>query len=69
MRMKLKGGHTHNHLRNAERRMRRRCTICDAYIPIPFGKRLWDGSLVCRECYRLEWDEYVSLVAPGCFNV
>lgn len=49
-RMDLKGGHRHNHVKNAHERMRR-CRICDNPITKYEGfKAPWYGH-ICLDCY------------------
>lgn len=46
----MKGGHTHNHVKNAHERMRR-CRICDNPITKYEGfKAPWYGH-ICLDCY------------------
>ena len=56
-----KGGHMHNHVRNAHKRMHR-CHICDAPITKYEGIMLWFyGGHICLDCWRLECEEEASL--------
>lgn len=60
-RMDLKGGHTHNHIRNAHKRMRK-CHICGE--PIVKGCEYTDGfsEFQCRSCRTEECREQACLV-------
>ena len=52
----MKGGHTHNHVKNAHERMRR-CRICDNPITKYEGfKAPWYGH-ICLDCYFEECNE------------
>lgn len=52
----MKGGHTHNHVKNAHKRMRR-CRICDNPITKYEGfKAPWYGH-ICLDCYFEECKE------------
>ena len=44
-----KGGHRHNHVRNARRRGNV-CPYCDDIIAKGFGVRRYDGVLFCTDC-------------------
>lgn len=59
----MKGGHRHNHIRNAHMRMRK-CHICDD--PIVWGCEVisdWtNAEFMCRECCRNDAEEYCSAV-------
>ena len=53
---RMKGGHTHNHVKNAHERMRR-CRICDNPITKYEGfKSPWYGH-ICLDCYFEECEE------------
>lgn len=56
-----KGGHRHNHIRNAHKRMRK-CHICDE--PIVKGCEYTDGfsAFQCRRCRTEECREQACLV-------
>ncbi|SHL06285.1 hypothetical protein SAMN05720762_10489 [Fibrobacter sp. UWH4] len=56
-----KGGHCHNHIRNARKRMRK-CHICGE--PIVNGCEYTDGisEFQCRSCRTEEWREVACLV-------
>jgi hypothetical protein len=62
-RMDLKGGHRHNHIRNAHKRMRK-CHVCDD--PIVWGCEVisdWtNAEFMCRECCRNDAKDYCSAV-------
>ncbi len=67
-RMDLKGGHRHNHIRNAQKRMRK-CHICGE--PIVWGCEFTDGfsEFQCRSCRTEECIEQACLVGlsfSGC---
>jgi len=58
-----KGGHRHNHIRNAHKRMRK-CHICGD--PIVWGCEVisdWtNAEFMCRECCRNDAEDYCSAV-------
>ena len=57
---RMKGGHTHNHVKNAHKRMRR-CRICDNPITKYEGfKAPWYGH-ICLDCYFEECKEEASM--------
>ena len=59
----MKGGHRHNHIRNAHKRMRK-CHVCDD--PIVWGCEVisdWtNAEFMCRECCRNDAKDYCSAV-------
>lgn len=59
----MKGGHRHNHIRNAHKRMRK-CHICGD--PIVWGCEVisdWtNAEFMCRECCRNDAEDYCSAV-------
>lgn len=59
----MKGGHRHNHVRNATARMRK-CHICGD--PIVWGCEVisdWtNAEFMCRECCRNDAEDYCSAV-------
>ena len=59
----MKGGHRHNHVRNAHKRMRK-CHICEE--PIVWGCEVisdWtNAEFMCRECCRNDAEDYCSAV-------
>lgn len=62
-RYNMKGGHRHNHIRNAHKRMRK-CHICGD--PIVWGCEVisdWtNAEFMCRECCRNDAEDYCSAV-------
>lgn len=58
-----KGGHRHNHIRNAHKRMRK-CHICEEHIVT--GCEVisdWtNAEFMCRECCRNDAEDYCSAV-------
>ena len=60
---RMKGGHRHNHIRNAHKRMRK-CHICGD--PIVWGCEVisdWtNAEFMCRECCRNDAEDYCSAV-------
>lgn len=60
---RMKGGHRHNHVRNATARMRK-CHICGD--PIVWGCEVisdWtNAEFMCRECCRNDAEDYCSAV-------
>ena len=55
-RMDLKGGHRHNHIRNARLRGNV-CPYCDGIIAKGCGERRYDGVLFCTECAQADYEE------------
>ena len=60
---RMKGGHRHNHVRNAHKRMRK-CHICGE--PIVTGCEVisdWtNAEFMCRECCRNDAEDFCSAV-------
>lgn len=61
----MKGGHRHNHVRNARFRGNV-CPYCDGIITKGYGERRYDGVLFCTECAQADYEgrcdraEYLS---------
>ena len=66
-----KGGHRHNHIRNATSRMRR-CNICDKPITKYEGFSMRFYGHICMECRKLDVEEYCQAVglnlSPSAFS-
>lgn len=56
----LKGGHTHNHLKNAHKRMKH-CAICDKPITKYEGFSSRFIGHICMECYIEECREHAVM--------
>lgn len=52
----MKGGHRHNHVRNARFRGNV-CPYCDGIIAKGCGERRYDGVLFCTECAQADYEE------------
>lgn len=52
----MKGGHRHNHIRNARLRGNV-CPYCDGIIAKGCGERRYDGVLFCTECAQADYEE------------
>lgn len=59
-RMDLKGGHTHNHVKNAHKRMKH-CAICDKPITKYEGFSSRFIGHICMECYIEECREHAVM--------
>ena len=62
-RMDLKGGHRHNHIKNAHKRMRK-CHVCEEQI-VKGCEVISDwtnAEFMCRECCRNDAEDYCSAV-------
>lgn len=53
---RMKGGHRHNHVRNARFRGNV-CPYCDGIIAKGCGERRYDGVLFCTECAQADYEE------------
>lgn len=53
---RMKGGHRHNHIRNARLRGNV-CPYCDGIIANGCGERRYDGVLFCTECAQADYEE------------
>lgn len=58
-----KGGHRHNHIRNAHKRMRK-CQICGDQIVwgCEVNSDWTNAEFMCRECYRNDVKDFCSAV-------